>query len=55
MYGGRQQGREWLSLLTVSVLTVVLTVVLTAVLLYDRCEHSKCMVDGSWVRNGSVC
>ena len=51
MYGGRQQGQEWLGLLTVRVLTVVLTVVL----LYDRFKHSKCMVDGSWVRNGSVC
>ena len=47
MYGGRQQGQEWLGLLTVRVLTVVL--------LYDRFKHSKCMVDGSRVGNGSVC
>ena len=55
MYGGRQQGQEWLGLLTVSVLTVVLIVVLTVLLLCDRFEHSKCTVDGKRVGENIAC
>ena len=55
MYGGRQLGQEWLSLLSVSVLTVVLIVVLTVLLLCDRFEHSKCMVDGKRVGENIAC